>query len=252
MSTGDYDRIMGLAHAMEAALADGPELTDAEFSEFCKAWQSCIRQVKQVAYTPDPRNKQDVQNFEYSWGAQSAQFIVDLIPRIQTILVAHYRRADVLKLIDVGAGSCIGTNLLAALHSDHTVYSRFEIEAIDYIPVRKRWVQSQYPMIRYRAGDAHDLPDRNWDIVVCSHVVEHLEQPRPFIDALRRICRGFAFIYSPYNEIERIAAHRCTITEATYADIPACSTEVFRSVGWHPDRPADHCILATIDCRTPD
>jgi hypothetical protein len=101
-------------------------------------------------------------------------------------------------------------------------------------------------------GDVHALPDRAWDFVVCSHVVEHVEDPRAFIDTLRRICRGFAFVYTPYREIERIPDHLSTIDESTYAGIPGCELEVVASMGWHPDRPGDDCLIATIDCREPE
>lgn len=251
MPTDDQDVILRLTRELREALAAHPPMTDQGFSDFCREWHGCTEAAKNLAFTADPRNKQDAGKFEYGWGAQSAQFIVDLIPRIQSVLRRHYRRKDVLKLIDVGAGSCVGTNLLATLHSDHTVYSRFEIDAIDYTPVRKRWVESQYPKVHYMVGDALALPERAWDMVVCSHVIEHIQDPRAFIDNLRRICRGFAFIYSPYREIDRIAAHVSTIDESTYADIPNCTLEVVSSMGWHPDRPGDDCLIATIDCREP-
>lgn len=225
-------------------------LNDEQFGIFCGEWHESIDLLKKVVFASDPRNKQDVQKFEYGWGAQSAQFIIDLIPRIQSILLQHYRRADHLKLLDVGAGSCVGTNVLAMLHSDNLIYSTMQIDAVDYTSVRERWVRTQYPKISYRVADIFDLPDRSWDLVVCSHVVEHLADPRSFIDALRRICAGFAFVYSPYAEIDRIAAHLSTITDHTYDGIPNCQLERIKSMGWHPDRPEDQCLLAIIDCRT--
>ncbi|MFO1474910.1 MAG: hypothetical protein U1F20_10685 [Lysobacterales bacterium] len=116
----------------------------------------CVTGVKQAAFTADWRNKHDPESFEYGWGAQSAQFVVDLVPRILLpVLRRHYKRKDVLKLIDVGAGSCVGTNVLAMLHWSHYVYSRLEIDAIDYIPLRKgAGRRAKYPLIHYTVGDA--------------------------------------------------------------------------------------------------
>jgi SAM-dependent methyltransferase len=249
MPKDDPNDAIELARRLREALEESPELTEAEFSAFCREWHSTVAALKQFAFSSDPRNKQDVAAFEYGWGGQSAQFIVDLVPRIQAAMLRHYKRKDVLKLIDVGAGSCVGTNILATLHSDQVVWSRLEIDAIDYTPIRRRWVQSQFPRINYMVGDAFALPDREWDFVVCSHVIEHLEDPRPFIDNLRRICRGFAFVYSPYRETDRIAAHVSTIDESTYEGIPDCRLEVVSSMGWHPAKPEDKCLIATIDCR---
>ncbi len=249
MPTDDPNAAIELARRLQQALDGQPCFTDVEFEEFCREWHGCVDGVKRIAFSSDPRNKQDVAAFEYGWGGQSAQFIVDLVPRLQAAMLGHYRRKDVLKLIDIGAGSCVGTNILATLHSDHVVWSRLEIDAIDYTPIRRRWVQSQFPRISYMVGDAFELPDRAWDFIVCSHVIEHLENPRPFIDNIRRICRGFAFVYSPYRETDRIAAHVSTIDESTYAGIPECRLEIVSSIGWHPAKPDDKCLIATIDCR---
>jgi len=251
MPTDDQDDVIELARRLREALAGQPQFDDGQFAGFIREWQGCVDAVKKTAFNPDWRNKDDVESFEHGWGAQSTQFIIDLVPRIQSVMRRHYRRKDVLKLIDVGAGSCTGTNVLAMLHSSHYVYSRLEIDAIDYIPLRQRWAQSQYPLINYMVGDAFALPDRAWDLAICSHVVEHMEDPRAFIDCIRRICRGFAFIYTPYREIERIPHHLATIDESTYADIPGCTLEVVSSMGWHPDKPEDKCLIATIDCREP-
>ena len=237
------------AHRNDIPLA--ASLSDDQFAIFCDEWHQSLGLLKQAVFTNDPHNMQDVQKFEYGWGAQSAQFMVDLIPRIQSVLLRHYRRADKLKLLDVGAGSCVGTSLLAMLHSDNFVYSTLQVDAVDYTPMRERWVRTQYPKINYRVADVFDLPERSWDLVVCSHVVEHVAEPRPFIDALRRICRGFAFVYSPFAEIDRIGGHQSTITDETYAGIPGCQLEHIKSMGWHPDRPEDQCLLAIIDCRSP-
>lgn len=249
MSTDDPNAAIELARQLREALAAKPRFDDEGFERFCREWHGCVDGMKQAAFDPDWRNKFEPATFEYGWGGQSAQFIIDLVPRIQSVLRQHYKRKDVLKLIDVGAGSCVGTNVLAMLHSSHYVYSRLEIDAIDYIDLRERWARSQYPLINYMVGDVHELPDRSWDIVVCSHVIEHMEDPRAFIDCLRRICRGFAFVYSPYREIDRIEHHLATIDESTYAGIPNCKFEVVASMGWHPDRPEDKCLIATIDCR---
>src|SRR3546814_14561895 len=73
-----------------------------------------------------------------------------------------------------------------------------------------------------------ELPSNTWDMVICSHVVEHLVNPREFIDKLRDICRGFAFVYTPYNENPRISGHLCTITEKTYEGLP-CRTQIGRA-----------------------
>lgn len=226
------------------------DMDDAAFGEFCRLWHAANDAVKDAIYQGHSwdATRFTRTQFEQGWGAQSALFMADMLPFIHSKLLKHYKRKDVLRAIDVGAGSCFGTRLLASLHSDHYVYSRMEVEAVDYVPDRARWVQATSPEIDYIVKDLFELPSRSWDIVVCSHVVEHVPEPRRFIEKLSDICRGFAFVYSPYNENPRIAHHINTITEDDYAGMP-CETHILKSMGWHPDKPGDMCILAVIDCR---
>ncbi|HSR66052.1 MAG TPA: class I SAM-dependent methyltransferase [Xanthomonadaceae bacterium] len=153
-----------------------------------------------------------------------------------------------LKALDVGAASGFGSRFLASLHRDHSIYSRLEVEAVDISPGRKRWVQATAPDVCFTVGDLFELPSRAWDLVVCSHVVEHLDKPRPFIEKLRDVCRGFAFVYTPYAEEPRIKPHLSSISEADYDGLP-CEFHRIKSMGWHPNRPDDYCLLAVIDCR---
>jgi SAM-dependent methyltransferase len=131
---------------------------------------------------------------------------------------------------------------------DHKVYARLEVEALDVTPTRKRWIEAMAPNVGLRVADLFTLPSKAWDLVVCSHVVEHIDEPRPFIEKLQDVCRGFAFVYSPYNENPRIRPHKSTITKADYAGLP-CELHLIKSMGWHPNKPDDLCLLAVIDCR---
>ncbi len=220
-----------------------------QFERFVAAIHANQAALKRNLYVDSYRNTSNADKFEYGFGAQSMQFVIDVLPYLHETMVANYARFDELSLIDVGPGSCIGTNLLAALHSDHIVYSKLAIEAIDYTDVRQRWATTLYPKVKHRVGDLFDLPSRSWDFVLCSHVIEHVEEPRAFIDKLLDICKGFAFIYSPFEEHERIPFHLSTITKETYTGVDRCRLELIKSMGWRGDLPGEYCLLAIVDCR---
>lgn len=226
------------------------DMTDAEFAEFCQLWQSANDAIKDAVFAGPGGGHgwQTRVEFERLWGAQSVVFMADILPHLHAKLVAHYRRPQVLKALDVGAASGFGSRLLASLHADHSLYCRLEVEAIDISPGRRRWIQATAPEVRFQVADLFAMPSREWDVVTCSHVIEHLDDPRPFIEKLRDVCRGFAFVYTPYAEDPRIKPHRSTITEADYAGLP-CEFHRIKSMGWHPNRPDDYCLLAVIDCR---
>jgi hypothetical protein len=117
----DQDALIELARRLREALATQPQFSDEGFDRFCREWQGCVAGVKQAAFNPDWRNKHDPKSFEYGWGAQSAQFVIDLVPRIQSVLRRHYRRKDVLRLIDVGAETAGSAEHKAELHSRKSI-----------------------------------------------------------------------------------------------------------------------------------
>lgn len=204
-------------------------------------------QLKDAAY--DPRNKNPREDFEYGWGAHSIQYVIDCLPEFQRILLKHYKRIDELDLLDVGAGSGAGSNLFTRLFSSHYVYSKINVEAVDFIPARRRWVKAMYPRVNYRVADLYELEDKTWDIVFCSAVVEHVPNPKEFCEQLVRVCKGFAFVYVPYNEINPIPSHINTFTEKFFDDFNVIATNIIKSIAWHPGKPEDRMILATLDCR---
>lgn len=244
-----FDSLIESLSTAITGLDSVPTMSRAQFEAFVSTVHEFQASLKQSVFVGDFRNKSDVTRFEYGFGAQSAQFMIDILPFLHEVMVAHYERSDELSLIDIGSGSCIGTNLLTILHSDRVIYSKLNVSAIDHTDVRERWVRALYPKIDYRVADLYELPEKQWDFVVCSHVIEHVEEPREFIEALLRICKGFAFVYSPYEEFDRIPHHLNTIDKATYAGIQGCRLEVLRSMGWRGDIPGNHCLLAIIDCR---
>ncbi len=245
----DFSQLLSRSKQLVEDYQHIASMSEEQFAQYCSVLHESHAALKQSLFVSNFRNQQDADRFEYAFGAQSTQFVIDMIPYIHEIMVRHYNRFDALSLIDVGPGSCIGTNLLVALHSDHIVYSKLNVSAIDYTDLRERWVRALYPKIDYQVGDVFDLAEMAWDFVVCSHVIEHLEQPRPFIEQLMKICKGFAFVYSPFEETDRIPHHLSTISRQTYQGIEKCRLEVIKSMGWRGDVPGEYCLLAIIDCR---
>lgn len=228
-------------------------MDDATYAEFCRTWQQANGALKDAIHTGGGNaidQRFDRFAFEALWGAQSTIFMADILPFLHAKLIEHHYRKQVLKVLDVGAATGFGSQFIASLHQDHSIYSRMEVEAIDINPARKRWVEAMAPNVKFRVADLFDMPPRHWDIVICSHVVEHTSDPRAFIEQLRAVCRSFAFVYTPFNESPRIPAHLNTITEADYAGLP-CELHRIKSMAWHPNTPGDLCLLAVMDCRMP-
>jgi len=248
MSSNLSDELFNALAQLRALMPSVANLDENEFQRFTAHWHATTDELKDAVFVPNPRNRNpDRRKFEFASGAQSIQFMADILPFLHRNMERHYDRFDQLKLLDVGAGSAAGTQLLAQLHSDTMIWSRLAVDAIDYVPWRQRWVWVHYPQVNYQVLDSAALPARQWDFVVCSHVIEHLDDPRQMIDDVLRACRGFAFIYAPYNEIELSPGHCSVITEKTFAPHGPCEVHLLESMAYYGA--GRRCILAIFDRR---
>ncbi len=242
------DELLRTLRRLQELMPAVRDLDDAGFAGFSGEWQRTAEALKDAVFVPNPGNRNpDRLKFEFAAGAQAIQNMLDIVPHLQRCMVEHYDRFAPLKLLDVGSGTGAGVNLLAQLHSDTMIWSKLDIDAIDYVPWRSRWVATQYPKVRYSVMDSADLPARAWDFVVCSHVIEHLPDPQAMIRDVLRACRGFAFIYCPYNEIELSPGHLSVITEADFEPHRPERIIVQESMAFHG--PGRRCIMAIFDCR---
>lgn len=270
MSQSNKQHLIESLLSLKEAVKETGQLNASSFDEVVALWHETVDEFKDAVYyrirTVSPvemRGAQSIQlpkdnipefhitrtDFEEKWGAQSIQFVIDCIPEFHRILQTHYKRKDTLALLDVGAGSGAGSNIFTLLHSDRFVYSKLRVDAIDGIDTRAGWVKIMYPKVQYKVVDVYELPDKQWDLVFCSHVIEHVPHPEDFVKKLVQISKGFVFVYSPYNEIDRSPGHINTITESFYEGFNVEKINILKSMGWHADKPDDLCILAVIDCR---
>ena len=238
-----------LINLKESIHEEVPLLDDKGFNNIINLWHEAFDSLKDAVF--DNRHQNARVEFEEGWGAQSIQFVIDCIPELHRIMRTHYQRGDHLSFLDVGSGTGAGANIFSMLHSGRHVYSKLSVDAVDYVDSRLRWVKTMYPRVNYKVADVYDLPDKNWDIVFCSHVIEHVDHPEIFLEKLIDICKGFLIVYSPYNETDKIPAHKNTITESLYdgLKVKVEKLNLIKSMGWHADIPDDLCILAVIDCR---
>lgn len=142
--------------------------------------------------------------------------------------------APVTSVLDVGAGH---GGVYDYGYWDAQPMVRREACDLHWIrPMSERWVT--------RLGvDVHELPyaTREFDVVQCMEVLEHVENPRRALEELVRVARYFVVVSSademhhqgPEQEaIERSNPHQRYIAQPTVEDLHACGFHV--CVG--PDR----------------
>ncbi|GHT51591.1 hypothetical protein AGMMS49990_06200 [Endomicrobiia bacterium] len=60
--------------------------------------------------------------------------------------------------------------------------------------------------------DIFDIQENSYDICLCSHAIEHVDDPVKFVKQLKKISKYFSLITCPFNETDPISGHR-TITK---------------------------------------
>jgi SAM-dependent methyltransferase len=223
-------------------------ISEEEFARLAEAYHQLLRTLKHKAYQDHPPDRA-IDWLEQSYVPQSMQFMIDVLPFIDELLLQHFRRSDIISFLDVGPGSASGANLIATLHRSTALWAAMKVDAIDVLRSRQRYASLVYPDVNLEIGDITKLRDgRQWDIVYCSHTIEHVPDPALFLRHLVQRSKRYTIVYAPYDEQQLIKGHSNRITEANFEAYNPLLLKKFRSLGWHPTR-GDLCILAVIDAR---
>lgn len=193
---------------------------------------------------------QDLRWLETCLNVQSIQFMVDCLPAIQTLFQRCWIGLP-LRVLDVGTGSGAGANLLATLYSGRLLGFEATVDAMEIASSLERYARARFPLINYLVGDAWDLkPQDPWDMVICSHTIEHVERPVEFLRHLQALARHWVFVYAPYNEIDRIPGHINTIDDTFLETIGAGDRRIAFSPAWNPQVHKDPmCVSFTLPGR---
>jgi 2-polyprenyl-3-methyl-5-hydroxy-6-metoxy-1,4-benzoquinol methylase len=163
--------------------------------------------------------------------------MIDCLPTIRE-LIQGWPRDRVLEVLDVRTGSGAGANLLATLHRSVFFGVQMKVDAMDISSAYKAYADVHFPDITYAVGNLFDLPpDRTWDLIICSHVIEHLTDPAPLIGEISRRARHWAVFCAPFEEKNLLEGHLISITAKMIAGlrIQPLSVKVMTSPGWkHP------------------
>jgi tetratricopeptide (TPR) repeat protein len=198
-------------------------------------------------YTPPPGREA----FTFEWLEtcsipQSMQFMMDCLPTMQK-LAGDWPTNEPITVLDVGASSAGGTQLLATMFRGDFYGRPMIVDALDTAHEFQDYARAVFPDLHdYIVSDIFALDaDRKWDIVISSHTIEHIADPRPFIEELRRRARRWVVLYAPFEEGEPLLPdHEYSLTREFVESFDPASAEVIRSIGWRkPGEPDSRCVL---------
>lgn len=132
-------------------------------------------------------------------GAQSKQFMMQILPHIQNYM-RGFPRGTGFNLLDVGPGAGYGSSLLGSLYASRELGYRVRVTTVDITPTYHDYIR-----VLARFVAAHKVADifameETYDIVMASHVIEHVRGPLAFCRRLQELSTGAVFVCAPYME----------------------------------------------------
>jgi len=146
-----------------------------------------------------------------------------------------------IRILDVGSGSGIGAQVLGILLKNARGIS-FEIFANDYSENYEPYARAYFDEITFLVGPVGKINDQ-FDIVLCSHLVEHFDNPFPFIANLRRLAQHALILYAPFQETPLSNGHLYRFDECDLVKMGARFHKIILSKGWR----GGNCFVAVLD-----
>lgn len=164
---------------------------------------------------------------------QAVGFMTDLISVLRTTLLPKHN-GEHFSVLDLGAKTATGSELLGYLGQSGSFSKlKFTVTCGDIDPTFVNYSAVANPHVEYLSADVFDL-ERQWDIVICSHVVEHIPNPLDFVAKLRGIARRYIILAFPYCEdpSKLIPGHINSLDHKFLSAINPSRYEIYDGLFW--------------------
>lgn len=192
-----------------------------------------VQKLRTRLFKSDPNwPDRDLSYVDHAHVPQELQFAIDCLP-VLTQVLQTYPRDKVVSLLDFGPGYGAGANLFATLFSSQFLWCKVQVEALDIKTLRQELALFDYPLVNYQVGEIGSYPvEKKWDIIYCSNVIEHLENPKLLISELVSRARDWVILYAPYREVSLSPGHLTCVTEELFESFSPESIDINPSLAW--------------------
>jgi 2-polyprenyl-3-methyl-5-hydroxy-6-metoxy-1,4-benzoquinol methylase len=96
------------------------------------------------------------------------------------------------------------------------------------------------PNVKYIVGDIYSH-DESFDIIIASHVLEHVPNPIKFLQRLQELSREWVIVACPWRESPlRTAGHINTIDKTILNAVKARNIHIYTDLSWGHDK---ECVI---------
>lgn len=174
---------------------------------------------------------------------QAVGFMIDLIAVLRATLLPKHN-SEHFSVLDLGAKTAAGSEILGYLGQPGSFSKlKFTVTCGDIDSTFVNYSSVSNPHVEYLSADVFDL-ERLWDIVICSHVVEHVPSPLDFVAKLRSIAKRYIILAFPYCESpsELIPGHINSLNHDFLRALNPLRYEIYDGLFWSQSL----CCIAVI------
>jgi len=151
--------------------------------------------------------------FENDWnsngGDEQTRFFYNiLIENMPEQIVEQLKKQD-YSMCDIGCATGEGTEIL------QKYFSNTVVTGIDFSEKSIEMADNNYPHIEFKCEDIESVKG-NYDVIICSNVLEHIENPYKAIEQLLVHTKKYLMVLVPYEEYDRIKEHVYTFDKYSF------------------------------------
>lgn len=182
---------------------------------------SIYQQILMLFETYEPFHTPDEKSFTLEkWIPQQLSFAKEMFPNILKSLHMYLkeRTANEISIADIGGGVGAGSEYIRSQLQISLLKENNEcnisMDVIDINKTFKEWCEHFYPKINFQGKNISEI-QKTYDFIICSHTIEHVQDPFKFIEYMQVLTKKILFIYAPYNEfpLPTEVGHINTITD---------------------------------------